>query len=116
MAYISQEMKKKIAPAIKAVMKEFGIKGTISINNYSSLIVTLKEGEIDFGRDYLQIHNSHGSSFSGNARSFVEKIFAAMKGDEWYDNSDSMTDYFDTAYYMRVNVGKWDKPYKLIEE
>lgn len=113
MAYISQETKKKLAPAIKAVLKEFGVKGTISINNYSSLIVTLKEGAVDFGRDHLQIHHSHGSSFSGNARSFVEKIFAAMKGDEWYDNSDVMTDYSDTAYYMRVNVGNWETPYKL---
>lgn len=113
MAYISQEMKKNLAPAIKAVLKEFGVKGTISIYNYSSIVVTLKEGAVDFGRDHFQIHHSHGSSFSGNARSFVEKIFVAMKGGEWYDNSDAMTDYFDTAYYMRVNVGNWETPYKL---
>jgi len=36
-----------------------------------------------------------------------------MKGDQWYDNSDAMTDYFDTAYYMDINVGQWDKPYVL---
>jgi len=34
-----------------------------------------------------------------------------MKGADWYDNSDAQTDYFDTAYYVDVNVGKWDKPY-----
>jgi hypothetical protein len=22
-----------------------------------------------------------------------------------------MTDYFDTAYYAHINVGKWDKPF-----
>ena len=30
-----------------------------------------------------------------------------------YDNSDSMTDYFDTAWYISIQVGKWNKPYKL---
>lgn len=113
MAYMSQEMKKKLAPAIKAVMNEFGVKGTISVSNHSTLIVKLKEGALDFGREHLQIHHSHGSSFSGKTREFVEKIFNAMKGNEWYDDSDSMTDYFDTAYYMRVNVGDYDIGYKV---
>jgi hypothetical protein len=34
-----------------------------------------------------------------------------MRGSEWYDRSDVQTDYFDTAYYMDVNVGQWNKPY-----
>lgn len=28
-----------------------------------------------------------------------------------YDNSDAMTDYFDTNFYLHVAIGKWDKPY-----
>ena len=32
MAYISQDEKKKLAPAIKAVLKKYGVKGTIGIN------------------------------------------------------------------------------------
>jgi hypothetical protein len=114
MAYMSQEMKKKLAPAIKAVMKEFGVKGTISVDNHSTIVVSIKEGSVDFGRDNLQIHHSHGSQFAGKTRVFIEKIFAAMRGNEWYDNSDSMSDYFDTAYYMRVYVGNYDKPYKVV--
>jgi len=31
-----------------------------------------------------------------------------------YDDSDGMIDYFDTNFYMHLNVGKWDKPYKQI--
>jgi len=34
-------------------------------------------------------------------------------GRAWYDNSDAMTDYFDTAYYTNIRIGKWDKPYKF---
>ena len=33
------------------------------------------------------------------------------KGKGWYDKSDAMTDYFDTAYYISMNVGEWNKPY-----
>jgi hypothetical protein len=32
---------------------------------------------------------------------------------DWYDNSDAQTDYFEMAYYIEVNIGKWDKPYIL---
>jgi len=38
-------------------------------------------------------------------------MIAAMKGTKWYDNSDAMTDYFDTAYYLSLKVGQWNKPY-----
>lgn len=114
MAYISQETKKKLAPAIKAVLKEFGVKGTIAVRDHCTLLVNIKQGSVEFGRDNVQVHNAHGSQYQGKTREFIEKLFAAMKGDEWYDDSDSMTDYFDTAYYMRLNVGDYDKPYKVV--
>lgn len=114
MAYITQETKKKLAPGIKAVLKEFGVKGTIAVRDHSTLLVNIKEGSVDFGCDNVQVHHAHGSQYQGNACEFIEKLFAAMKGDEWYDNSDIMTDYFDTAYYMRLNVGDYDKPYKVV--
>ena len=28
-----------------------------------------------------------------------------------YDRSDAMTDYFDTNFYIHLNLGKWDKPF-----
>lgn len=31
-----------------------------------------------------------------------------------YDDSDSMTDYFDTNFYIHLAVGKWDKPFKKV--
>ena len=34
-------------------------------------------------------------------------------GRAWYDNSDAMVDYFDTAYYTHLNIGKWNKPYEF---
>jgi hypothetical protein len=32
-----------------------------------------------------------------------------------YDNSDIQSDYFDVNYYMHLNVGSYEKPYKRIE-
>ena len=33
-----------------------------------------------------------------------------------YDDSDSMTDYFDCRFYEHISIGKWDKHFELIEE
>ena len=118
MAYISQQDKKDLAPAIKAVLKNYGMKGTIAINHYSSLVVNIQSGVLDFtghfshGDGYIQVNTYHIDSwYSGTIKRFLQDLLKAMKGTKWYNNSDAMTDYFDTAYYMDINIGKWNKPY-----
>lgn len=32
-----------------------------------------------------------------------------------YDDSDTMTDYFDTGFYLNIGVGKWNKPFKVVK-
>ena len=58
-----------------------------------------------------------GEKVLSQAKKIVEIMKTApanVKGGRaWYDNSDAMTDYFDTAYYTHINVGKWDKPYEF---
>jgi len=44
MSYMSQEKKKQLAPAIKAVLKKYGVKGSIGVRHHSSLVVNIKEG------------------------------------------------------------------------
>ena len=48
MAYVSQEMKKELAPAIKAVLKKYNVKASISVYNHSTICVNIKSGPIDF--------------------------------------------------------------------
>ena len=60
MAYMSQQKKAALAPAIKAVLKEFNMKGSIAVNNHSTLVVNIKSGDINFGEDYIQV-NPYGS-------------------------------------------------------
>ena len=45
MAYISQEEKRELAPAIKAVAKKYGRKVTIGIRNHMDLVVKVKGAE-----------------------------------------------------------------------
>ena len=119
MAYVSQQDKAKLAPEIKKVLSKYGMKGSISIRHHSTLVVTLQSGAIDFGEythgdGYIQVNVYHiERHYKGKAQAFLTELLAAMKGPEWFDKSDSMTDYFHVKHYCDINVGKWNKPYFL---
>jgi len=119
MAYVSQEDKAKLAPAIKKVLSKYGMKGSISIRHHSSLVVTLQSGSIDFkdythGDGYIQVNTYHiDSHYTGKAKNFLNELLAAMKGPNYFNNDDAMTDYFHRSHYTDINVGRWNKPYFL---
>lgn len=114
MAYMSQERKASLAPAIKAILKKYGVKGSLSVHNHSSLTLTLSEGKIDFGTDYHQVNTYHIDKFhEGKARKFLTEVVAAMNVGN-HNRSDIMTDYFDVGWYVNVNIGRWNKPYNKI--
>ena len=48
MAYVSQEKKSSLAPAIKAVLKKYKVKASIAVRNHSTLVVNIREGEVPF--------------------------------------------------------------------
>ena len=115
MAYVSQEKKAQLAPAIKAVLNKYGMKGSISVRHHSSLVVTVKQGPIDFGKDdYIQVNtywiNDH---YEGTARDFLNELKAAMEGPDFFNEDDAMTDYFHRSHYTDINIGAWNKPYAL---
>ena len=118
MAYVSKEDKKTLAPAIKKVLAEYGVKGTIKVNHHSTLVVTLRKvpaglftaEEIENGVNVYHIERF----FEGTAKKFLTKLLAAMKGTKWYDNTDAMIDYFDTAWYNDIKIGEWNKPVEVI--
>jgi hypothetical protein len=115
MAYVSQEMKSKLAPTIKAVLKKYKMKGTIAVRSHSTLVVNIKEGVIDFGKGYIQVNpywiHDH---YEGKAKAFLTELLDAMKGPEFFDHSDAMTDYFHRSHYQDINIGKWNKPYTVV--
>lgn len=137
---MSQEKKAKIVAAVKPILKKYGIKGSFAVRNHSTIVLTLKQGQIDFVENYIQTDmNSPVAKkmsddqvkyirknqsidvnpywfqehFTGKAKAFLTETFTAMKSADWYDRSDAQVDYFDTAYYCDVNVGNWNKPYAV---
>lgn len=135
MAFISQEEKTKLSPAIKAICKKYGLKGSLSIKHHSTLVLTISAGQIDFISNYndcikVKCDREHKSftpaekyiqvnpywfreHFAGRAKEFFEEVVPAMKGQDWFDNSDSQTDYFHVKHYFDINIGRWNKPYVL---
>ena len=141
MAYMNQEKKAAIVAAVKPILKKYGVKGTFSVRNHSTICLNVKEGQIDFIENYIQtdidkvVANKMSADqvayirkyktldvnpywfqehFSGKAKAFLTEVFTGMKSAGWYDRSDAQVDYFDTAYYVDVNIGSWKKPYEVV--
>ena len=134
MAYMSQERKAQMAPAIKAVLKKYKIKGTLSVRNHSTLCLTITQGPIDFigninevtarhpryndrpmnpAKDHIDVNPYwYHEHFDGQALQFLQEIMPLMNTGN-HDNSDIQTDYFDVGWYVDVNIGRWNKPYAL---
>ena len=118
MAYMNQEKKARIAPKVKAILKKYGLKGSLAVDHYSTLVLNIRSGKIDFQKDsvgefHYQInHYWAHEHFGGKAKKFFAEVIPALN-DGNHDNSDSMSDYFDVGWYIDINVGRWDKPYVL---
>ena len=118
MAYVSKEIKAELVPVIKKVLAEYGVQGTIKVDHYSTLVVTLRKipaglftpKEIANGVNVYHID----TFFEGNAKKFLTKLLAAMKGDKWFDKTDAMIDYFHNAWYNDIKFGEWNKPVEMI--
>ena len=135
MAYMSQTMKSEIAPAVKAILKKYNVKGSLAVRSHMTLVLNIKSGSIDFignsnrvcGADHYQVSrgfkaNTSGheqvnqyhfqSHYDGKAKAFLKEVLNAMNTGN-HDNSDVQTDYFDVGFYVNVNIGSWDKPYTI---
>ena len=134
MAYMNQERKQKIAQTLKPILAKYKVKGSLSVRNHSSIVLTLKSGAIDFignsnrvcGNDFYQVQRGFKPTtngydqvnpywfqdhYDGDAKAFLTEAFKALKSADWYDESNAMIDYFNIAYYVDINIGKWNAPY-----
>jgi len=136
MAYIGAQDVKAIREALKARFPEFkfGCKkgaGGLSVD------VVIKQGPIDFIEQYASgnisdenasyVRNSGSLQvnpywladvYYGEALLMLQEVVQIIKTAperKWYDRSDAMTDYFDTAYYFHISIGSWNKPYALVK-
>jgi hypothetical protein len=132
MAYMNQEKKAIINAALDKVLKARGFKYSLRVDNHMSIVCTIQSGPVEFIGNFkdkngdkfvnlparelnnLQVNlywlEDH---FSGQTLEILKECSQALRAAGYYDRSDAMTDYFDTAYYMHLNIGAWDKPYKI---
>ena len=134
MAYMNQERKAKITKTLKPILAKYKVKGSLSVRNHSTIVLTLKSGAIDFignsnkvcGNDHYQVARGFKPTtsgydqvnpywfqdhYDGKAKAFLTEAFKALKSADWYDESNAMIDYFNIAYYVDINIGKWNSPY-----
>jgi hypothetical protein len=139
MAYVSQEEKKELSVGIKRVLKKYNVKGTIGVHHRSTIVVRLRSGDLDilgnYWEDYTkrvergQIepwnqrkekptyldvnHHSVDRIYTGEVLNFFNELIAEMKGKDFFDETDIMTDYFHCSHYLNIEVGHYtnEKPY-----
>ena len=129
---MDQERKATIAANLKPVFKKYGVKASLAVRHHSTIVVNIKSGPIDFignynktvsekrgeehavTRNYMDVNPYwYQEHFTGTAKEFFDEVMTAVKSADWFDKSDIQTDYFHTAYYFDINVGKWDRAYEL---
>lgn len=134
MAHMSQEKKKEISAKLKPIIKKYDLSGTLSVDHHSTLVFTISRGPIDFISDYNKIaaeRNRNDNQLvkdsmrinefwykefhSGKALECLSEIIPIMN-DGNHNNSDPMSDYFDIGWYIEIQIGKWNKPYQLINQ
>ena len=137
MAYISAEDVKHIRVALKKEFPQY--KFSVTRDHWLGVNINFMKGprfaEFEYfdrythetkigtlNEDHHQINQYHLEDFYGKENAKVlDKIHsialtapAKNGGKVWYNNSDAMIDYFDTAYYVHIEVGKWNKPYEVV--
>ena len=127
MAYYNQSRKKEVAPKVKALLKKYGLKGTLSVDHHTTVVLTISSGDLDFiGNfnetvrvprgdlpiiNYVSVNPYHYTShFSGECLTFLAEVMEVLNEGN-HDNSDIQSDFFDVGWYVDINLGKWNKPY-----
>lgn len=133
MAYISSETKTKIVEALKAKYpRSKGWKFSAVGGGTSVLRINIMQAPIDLVTNHLSESALRTEGYEAEAQArghydvnefylstykhealFADIIGIIKKEGEWFDDSDSQTDYFHTAFYFYLKVGKWNTPFKV---
>lgn len=121
MAYISTPEVRAIRQQLKEAFPQ--LKFGVRKQHHSSVDITIKAGTVDFSditdeQGHAQINQYHLNR-TGRHQKMFEKMLKIIHtapasvpgGRAWFDDSDSMTDYFHTAFYYSISVGSWCDSY-----
>jgi len=109
MAYINATHSSQIRKALKEKYPDF--KFNVKIFHHSSILVELKKSPIDFsnileGEDYINVNEYYLDRYLNHEQLFTEiiDVIKYSSDNKWYDESDIMTDYFNTAFYFNLRI------------
>ena len=124
MAYISAEDVKAIRNELKQAFPnwKFSVrKGSGSL----SVDVTILQGDARFeDNTYIQVNqywikdhwkDEYDCKVLTQINEIMHNAPGRAGGKKFYDNSDAMVDYFDTAFYTHLSIGAWNKNYALLK-
>ena len=135
MAYMNQDKKKVIKANLDKLLKPLGIKYSLRVLHHSKINCTIKSAPIDFvgnfnetmkasqawqelndilkERDNVTVNPYwYQDHFTGESKEIIGKVLEALRSADYYDRSDAMVDYFDTAYYYGLSIGDYNTPFK----
>ena len=106
----SIDLRTNLIQTLNARLDSMKQSGCYGVNEYETLEKALADNTnrtdenieyygLSFSTNYLDRY------FTGEALNLVEDILKSIKCD-FYDNSNPMVDYFDTAYYWDLSIGK----------
>ena len=114
MAYMNQERKAERAPVIKKILAKYGQKGTLSVQNYSTLRLKLKDvaNMFTFEDEYQKKWGKSVNVYwfekhyedQPEVVAMFKELTAAMYGNDYFDESDSQSDYFHCSHYIGIDV------------
>lgn len=129
MAYINSKDVAQIRKELKAAYPNLTF--SVRKEHSTSVHVSIVAGDIDFtgvlgGRGHISVNHYHTCQYNDHAALF-DGIIDIMKtapsrtptgganAGGWFDKSDIQSDYFHTAYYLNLDIGKWDKAYNATD-
>ena len=144
MAFMNVEKKRTINEELKKVKKNFDghLKYSLRIEHHMKLHMTITECSIDLLKEAVeQCREKHGGTNSDHfdyalqrghlqlnpyhirsmfaedseARKLLGSLVNALNCIN-HNNSDISVDYFDVGYYVHVSLGRWNKPFTVVEK
>lgn len=128
---MSQEHKKEIQMKLKPILEKYQVKASLGVKHYSTIVLNIYSSPIDFIGNYNKVtseqhrqnfepgdhmdvnHFYYKEQFTGKALEFLTEVMTVLNDKQGVEVEDG--DYGTVPnYYTDINIGKWDKPYVLL--
>jgi len=117
MAYISTEQVKSIRDQIKSAYPRY--KWSVSRRHHSTVVIVLQESDlpIEGYQDINQYWFKTSEKLDDKTKAVFTRVLDICNSVErCYDRNagDVGADYGDSTYFIDMDIGKWDRPHKII--